>query len=425
MELEAVKSLKGEINIPGDKSISHRAIMLGSLAQGESHISNFLTGEDCLSTIDCFRKMGVDIHLSDKNVSIKGNGLHSLKKPSSLLYTGNSGTTTRIISGILSGQDFETQLNGDASIMKRPMSRIIKPLKMMNARIESQLNNDCTPLTIRPSNLKSIDYVSKIASAQVKSCILLAGMYAEGKTSVTEPYLSRNHTEIMVNFFGGKIETEGTKSIITPEPILEARDIIIPGDISSAAYFIAAALITPGSEVLIKNVGINPTRDGILTVCKKMGGNIELLNVNTKNGEKTADILVKYSDLRGVTIEGDIIPLLIDELTIIAVIAMFAKGTTIIKDAAELRVKESDRIKTITTNLSKMGANITETDDGMIIEGGSKLYGAETESFNDHRIAMSIAIASLNAKGKTIINNSDCVDISYPGFFEDLKKLSL
>ncbi|MBR5597433.1 MAG: 3-phosphoshikimate 1-carboxyvinyltransferase [Lachnospiraceae bacterium] len=421
---ETIYPLKGELEIPGDKSISHRAIMFGSLANGTTEVTHFLQGADCLSTISCFQKLGIKIENTTDKILIHGKGLHGLSAPTDILDCGNSGTTTRLISGILSGQTFTSTLTGDASIQKRPMKRIMDPLRQMGAGITSIHDNNCAPLTIKGSKLQSIHYYSPIASAQIKSAILLAGLYANGETRVTEPYISRNHSEIMLSHFGANIKTEGTTAILLPNPILEGQKIAVPGDISSAAYFIAAGLLVPGSEILLKNVGINPTRDGILRVAKEMGGNIELLNMNTDNGEPTSDILVKFSALQGITIGGEIIPTLIDEIPIIAIMAAFAKGTTIIKDAAELKVKESNRIQVMVDNLKAMGADIESTEDGMIIHGGNDLHGTIIDSHMDHRIAMSFAIASLLADGQMTILDKNCVDISFPTFYQDLNRLS-
>ncbi|MDY2628870.1 MAG: 3-phosphoshikimate 1-carboxyvinyltransferase [Lachnospiraceae bacterium] len=416
-------TLKGEITVPGDKSISHRSVMFGSIAKGTTEITGFLQGADCLSTISCFRKMGVDIENNRDCVLVHGRGLHGLTAPDSVLDCGNSGTTTRLISGILAGQKFSCTLTGDASIQKRPMKRIMEPLSMMGARIESVHQNGCAPLAITGSPLHGIHYHSKVASAQVKSSILLAGLYAEGKTQVTEPALSRNHTEIMLRFFGAHVTSSGRTASILPADELYGQKITVPGDISSAAYFIAAGLLVPGSELLIKNVGINPTRDGILRVCKAMGADITLLNAVYDSGEPVADLLVRHSSLKAVEIGGDLIPTLIDEIPVIAVMACAASGTTIIRDAAELKVKESNRIRTVVDNLKVMGAQVEETDDGMIIHGGNPLHGGIIESHLDHRIAMSFAIASLIADGETIIRDADCVNISYPVFYRDLEKL--
>ena len=421
---ETIYPLRGELEIPGDKSISHRAIMFGSLAKGTTEVSHFLQGADCLSTISCFQKLGIEIENKAEKILIHGKGLHGLSAPSAILDCGNSGTTTRLISGILCGQNFSSTLTGDASIQKRPMKRIMEPLTMMGADITSVHQNNCAPLRIQGKTLTGIHYHSPIASAQVKSAILLAGLYAKGETRVTEPYISRNHSEIMLSYFGANIKTENTTAILLPDPVLEGQKINVPGDISSAAYFIAAGLLVPGSEILLKNVGINPTRDGILRVAKEMGGNIELLNVTTDTGEPTADLLVKFSALKGTTIGGEIIPTLIDEIPVIAIMAAFAKGTTVIKDAAELKVKESNRIQVMVDNLKAMGADVESTEDGMIIHGGKDLHGAIIDSHKDHRIAMSFAIASLLADGSVTILDKNCVDISFPSFYEDLNRLA-
>ena len=414
--------LHGEITIPGDKSISHRAVMFGSLSDGLTEVTNFLQGADCLSTIECFRSMGIEIENTPDKILIHGKGLHGLQAPASVLDTGNSGTTTRLISGILAAQSCETTLTGDASIQKRPMRRIMEPLSMMGADIISVNGNDCAPLQIKGRPLHGIHYHSKVASAQVKSAILLAGLYADSETKVTEPVISRDHSEIMLRYFGADVRTEGTTACIQPRPKLTGQHVHVPGDISSAAYFIAAGLCVPNSELLIRNVGINPTRDGILKVALAMGGNITILNEN-HDGEPTADLLVKSSRLHGITIEGDIIPTLIDELPVINIMAAAAEGTTIIKDAAELKVKESNRIDVMVENLSAMGAQITGTEDGMIIEGGRPLHGTVIDSYLDHRIAMSFSVASLLAEGEPTIKGRECVNISYPSFYNDLMAL--
>ncbi len=427
MKFHNIKGLKGEVTVPGDKSISHRAVMFGALSEGKTEITNFLQGADCLSTIGCFRRLGIDIENQENTVTIWGKGLDGLSAPSDTLDAGNSGTTTRLISGILAAQPFTTTLTGDSSIQKRPMKRIIEPLSMMGARIESLNGNGCAPLQINGSPLHGIHYHSEVASAQVKSAILLAGLYAEGETAVTEPVLSRNHSELMLRTFGANIRSEGTTAVISPRPRLTGQKIRVPGDISSAAYFIAAGLLVPGSDILIRNVGINPTRAGILKAAKAMGGHVSLLNEN-REGEPTADLHVVYRPLHGTVIEGDMIPTLIDELPIIAVMAAAASGTTIIRNAAELKVKESNRIDVMVRNLSAMGCSITGTEDGMIIEGkGSSelpLTGAVIDSFADHRIAMSFAVASLIAEGETTIRGSECVSISYPDFYSDLLSLT-
>ena len=435
MQIQPVKQLRGEVSVPGDKSISHRSIMFGALAKGTTEITHFLHGADCLSTIGCFRAMGINIEDTPDRILVHGKGLHGLSEPSSFLDVGNSGTTTRLISGILSGQPFATTLSGDASLNSRPMKRIMEPLGMMGADILSQNGNGCAPLLINSHlpagqnpSLHAIHYHSKVASAQVKSSVLLAGLYADGLTLVTEPVLSRNHTELMLNGFGANVQTEvhsdgsATASILPCEE-LYGQKILVPGDISSAAYFIAAALLVPGSELLIKNVGTNPTRAGILEVCRAMGADITYLNENCDSGEPTADLLVRTSTLHGTTVEGAIIPTLIDEIPMIAVMAAFAEGTTIIRDAAELKVKETDRIKTTTEGLLAMGVDVTPTDDGMIIDGGRPLHGASISAHKDHRLAMTFAIAALAAEGSTELQDADCVSISYPDFYTDLKRL--
>ena len=422
MEIKKQTRLRGELTVPGDKSISHRAVMFGSLAQGTTRITHFLEGADCLSTISCFRKMGVDIERNASEILVHGKGLHGLSAPSEILDVGNSGTTTRLISGILAGQSFTSELNGDASIQSRPMKRIMTPLQSMGADIVSIKRNGCAPLRITGKSLQAVHYQSPVASAQVKSCVLLAGMYADGITRVTEPVLSRNHTEIMLNYLGAKVTSQGTTASIEPEPLLKAREIQVPGDISSAAYFIAAGLLTPDSQILLRNVGINPTRDGILKVCRAMGADITLLNVN-EEGEPVADLLIRSSQLHGTTVEGSIIPTLIDEIPMIAVMAAFAEGTTVIRDAAELKVKESDRIAVVTEGLRRMGADIQPTEDGMIIHGGKPLQGAKINSYLDHRIAMSFAVAGTICDGTMDIVKGDCVNISYPEFYKDLYSL--
>ncbi len=425
MIMNKAKRLRGEVTIPGDKSISHRSVMFGSLAKGITEVDHFLTGADCLSTISCFKKMGIDITLDGEHVVINGKGLHGLSAPTETLDCGNSGTTTRLISGILSGQPFTTTLTGDASIQKRPMGRIIKPLSMMGANIRSIGDNGCAPLEITPAKLSGIHYESPVASAQVKSSIILAGLYADGITKVTEPTLSRNHTEIMLKSFGADISSDAATATatLTPGNELFGRKIVVPGDISSAAYFLVAGLIVPGSEILIKNVGINETRDGILRALLAMGADITLLNEDRK-GEPVADLLVKSSSLHGTVIEGDIIPTLIDEIPVLAIAAAFAEGETVIKDAAELKVKESDRIAVMTENLTALGCDITATDDGMIIKGGKELHGGKVKSYDDHRIAMSFAVAALSIDGEVDIDGADCVNISYPCFYSDLASIS-
>ena len=424
------RGLKGEVTIPGDKSISHRSIMLGSIALGTTEITHFLEGADCLSTIDCFRKMGVEIERKPSSILVHGKGLRGLTAPASTLNVGNSGTTTRLISGILSGQNFATTLSGDASLNSRPMKRIMTPLNTMGAHIRSLNDNGCAPLHIRPGALHGIHYQSPVASAQVKSAVLLAGLYADSPTSVTEPALSRNHTELMLQGFGAYVatdlHTDGTATAhVEPCKELYGQQICVPGDISSAAYFIAAALLVPGSELLVKNVGTNFTRAGFFKVCKAMGADIETVSQTIEGGESRADLLVRYSHLKGTVIEGDIIPTLIDEIPMIAIMAAFADGQTVIRDAAELKVKETNRIDTVTAGLKAMGADITPTDDGMIIEGTGHLNGASIQSYLDHRIAMAFSVAGLASDGETQIVDSQCVDVSYPEFYATLNSVSI
>lgn len=417
------KRLRGTLSVPGDKSISHRGVMFGSIAKGTTELTGFLDGADCRSTIACFRAMGIKIEQVKDHVMIHGNGLHGLQAPTSMLDVGNSGTTTRLISGILSAQNFTSELNGDASIQKRPMKRIMDPLSQMGASIISLKGNDCAPLRITGQPLHGIHYNSPVASAQVKSCILLAGLYADGETSVTEPAISRNHTELMLGGFGATIRSEGNTAIIQPAKELYGQQIAIPGDISSAAYFIAAGLIAEDADILITNVNTNPTRAGIIEVAKAMGGKITLENERIVSGEPVADLHVVSSTLHGCEISGDIIPTLIDEIPVIAVMASAAVGTTTIRDAAELKVKESDRIATVTENLRAMGAAINPTADGMIIEGGKALHGATIQTYLDHRIAMAFTVASLLTEEEVTLDHPECVTISYPEFYQDFQKI--
>lgn len=408
--------LKGEITIPADKSISHRAVMFASLAEGKSVISNFSSGADCWSTLNIFRQLGVGVNIIDKKtIEITSDG--KLKKSFSPLDAGNSGTTTRLISGILAGQNFDSEIIGDESLSKRPMKRIILPLTQMGAKIDSIDNH--LPLTIHGQKLHGIVYPSPIASAQVKSSILLAGLNAEGQTTVIEPAKSRNHTEIMLKYLGADILTYGNEVTINPSK-LTAKDIEITGDISSAAFFIAAGLIIPGSDFVIKNVGINETRTGILDAAKRMGAGAGVNIFNKRNiaGEMCADIRVQYTDsLKGCVIEGDMIPRLIDELPVIAVLASQAEGETIVRNAEDLRNKEADRIKCLVTELKKIGVNIEETADGFIVYGKCKLKGgAELESYHDHRLAMSFYVAGMLCEEEIAINGFEWTNISFPEF---------
>jgi 3-phosphoshikimate 1-carboxyvinyltransferase len=415
--------IKGRLRVPGDKSISHRAVMFGSIAKGTTNIKGFLTGADCISTISIFKKMGIDIELDNTFVKVHGKGLYGLTCPHEILDCGNSGTTTRLVSGILSAQNFTSVLTGDKSIQKRPMNRIITPLSMMGADIES--NDGFAPLTITGSKLHGIEYNSPVASAQVKSAILLAGLYASSPTTVTEPAKSRDHTELMLKKFGANLTSTKTSVTINPCSELFANDIDVPSDISSAAFFMAAAILVPNSELILENVGINPTRDGIIKVLKDMGANIEIIN-QTDSFEPVADIKVAYSKLHATCIGGDIIPTLIDELPLLAALASLAEGTTVIKDAGELKVKESNRIRVMCEELSKLGVDVVETEDGMEIKGADNLKGNVTIStHDDHRIAMTFAVLNLVSDGEIKLDNKNCVEISYPDFFNDLNKVNI
>lgn len=415
--------IKGSLRVPGDKSISHRAVMFGSIANGTTNIKGFLTGADCISTISIFKKMGIDIELDNTFVKVHGKGLYGLTCPHEILDCGNSGTTTRLVSGILSAQNFTSILTGDKSIQKRPMNRIITPLSMMGADIES--NDGFAPLTIKGSKLHGIEYNSPVASAQIKSAILLAGLYASSPTTVTEPAKSRDHTELMLKKFGANLTSTKTSVTINPCSELFANDIDVPSDISSAAFFMAAAILVPNSELILENVGINPTRDGIIRVLKDMGANIEIIN-RKDSFEPVADIRVTYSKLHATCIGGDIIPTLIDELPLLAALASLAEGTTVIKDALELKVKESNRIRVMCDELSKLGVYVIETKDGMEIKGTDKLKGNVTiATHDDHRIAMTFAVLNLVSDGEIILDNKNCVEISYPEFFNDLKKVNV
>jgi len=425
LKMSQAKRITGEAVVPGDKSISHRAVMFGALAEGTTSISGFLPGADCLSTISCFRRMGIEIEQEGDRVTVHGKGWFGLQEPERGLDVGNSGTTIRLMSGILATQPFHCVVEGDESIARRPMRRVVNPLRDMGAKIDGRKNGEFTPLSIRGGELKGIAYQSTVASAQIKSSILLAGLQAEGTTSVTEPHLSRDHTERMLQAFGVNVSREGLTVSVQGGQVLKGREIQVPGDISSAAFLIAAVMIVPDSTLLIRNVGINPTRTGIIDVVRAMGGQIELQNQRVVNEEPVADLFVQHSELTGTIIEGDLIPRLIDEIPVIAVMATQAQGRTIIRDAEELRVKETDRIATVVSELGKFGAKVTPTDDGMIIEGPTKLTGAAIDSLGDHRIGMAMAIAGLIAEGETTIANAEAINVSFPGFAQLLDKLTV
>ena len=422
--LEKVSKLKGNISVPGDKSISHRSLILGSIAQGGTRIYNFLNSLDCLKTLECMQALGAEIELGkDNSVKIKGKGLYGLQEPKDILDVGNSGTTIRLLAGLLSGQDFYSVLNGDASIRKRPMKRVVEPLRLMGADIWGRKDGQFAPLSVRGNKLNPLHYTLPVASAQVKTALLLAGLYTIGETVIKEPLPTRDHTERMLEIMQADLKISPTEIKVIGGKELKGADIFIPGDISSAAYFIVAASILKGSQIIIKQVGFNPTRIGIIGILNKMGAKIDILKYQIKSNESQADLKIEYSDLKGIEIGKEEIPLLIDELPLIAVVASQAKGKTVVSGAKELRVKETDRIKAIVSELKKMGACIEEKEDGFIVEGPSKLKGSVYESYNDHRIAMSLAVAALLAEGKTIIKNSECIDISFPGFEKTLQKL--
>jgi 3-phosphoshikimate 1-carboxyvinyltransferase len=420
-------SLQGRLQIPGDKSISHRALMLGALAEGETTIQGLLLGEDPRSTAACFSAMGAKIsELNTELVTVTGIGLGRLQEPMGILDAGNSGTTMRLMLGILASHpDRFFTVTGDDSLRSRPMSRVVKPLTEMGAQIWGRKGNSLAPLAVRGQELRSIHYHSPIASAQVKSAILLAGLMANGRTTVTEPALSRDHSERMLRAFGAQIDIdpETNSATVTGHPTLSGQQVIVPGDISSAAFWLVAGSIVPGSELYIENVGVNPTRTGILVALELMGADITWENQREVAGEPVADLRVKYSKLQACEIGGDLIPRLVDEIPILAVAAVFARGTTVIRDAEELRVKESDRLQVMATALTKMGAKVTELPDGLEITGGGSLVGADLDSHTDHRIAMSLAIAAVMAKGQTTIDRAEAAAISYPTFFDSLRSV--
>lgn len=416
-------SLNGTILIPGDKSISHRSVMFGAIAKGKTTVAGFLLGEDCLSTIDCFRKLGVAIQVEGTNVMIESKGMDEWEEPKEVLYTGNSGTTTRLMLGILSGTHLHTIMTGDASIGKRPMRRVTDPLRLMGAQIAGRENGQYTPLAIQGTKLRAIDYTMPVASAQVKSAILLAGLRAEGTTIVREKEVSRDHTERMLRQFGAEIDVKDGVVSLEGGQQLQATHVNVPGDISSAAFFLVAGAIVPNSEITLANVGVNPTRSGILDVLEQMGADCSVVIEDESAAEPTAAITIRTSALKAATIEGDIIPRLIDEIPIIALLATQAQGTTVIRDAEELKVKETDRISAVVNELKKLGANIEPTEDGMIIHGPTPLFGANLQSYGDHRIGMMAAVASLITSSPVEIDDADCIAVSYPTFFEHIEQL--
>ncbi|MEH7391093.1 3-phosphoshikimate 1-carboxyvinyltransferase [Bacillus sp. JJ1474] len=420
----SIPSLRGSINIPGDKSISHRSIMFGAIAEGETTVTNFLLGEDCLSTIACFKKLGISIQQLEDKVIIEGNGIDGIKEPSDILDVGNSGTTIRLLLGILAGRSFHSVLVGDESIGKRPMTRVTKPLQTMGAVIQGRKNGEYTPISISGGSLKPMEYSLPVASAQVKSSLLFAGLQANGTTTIIEPVKTRDHTERMINKFGGSIEVDERTIRIKGDQKLTGTDIHVPGDISSAAFFLVAGAIVPNSCITLKNVGLNPTRTGIIDVLKAMGADMTIVPYEDDTFEPCGDITIKTSTLKGITIEGDLIPRLIDEIPIIALLASQAEGETVIKDAEELKVKETNRIDTVVNELTKLGADIEATEDGMIIKGNSQLNGGIVSSYGDHRIGMMLAIAAAICKEEVFLKNEESIYISYPSFFTHLESLS-
>lgn len=416
-------SLRGDITVPGDKSVSHRSVMFGSIAEGKTTVSGFLLGEDCLRTIDCFQKLGVDIEVNGTDVTINSPGIDGWTEPKEVLYTGNSGTTTRLMLGLLSGTKLHTIMTGDASIGKRPMRRVADPLRLMGAQIAGRDNGQYTPLAIQGGPLKAIDYKMPVASAQVKSAILLAGIRAEGTTVVREEEISRDHTERMLRQFGATVTVEDGVVSLQGGQTLTGTHVNVPGDISSAAFFLVAGAIAKNSRIVLKNVGINETRDGILEVLQKMGAKMMVAIDDENAAEPTATITIETSDLKGTTVEGAIIPRLIDEIPIIALLATQAAGKTIIKDAEELKVKETNRIDAVVNELKKLGANIEATDDGMVIEGPTPLHGGSLRTYGDHRIGMMGAIAALIADGEVELDDADCIAVSYPTFFDHINNI--
>ncbi|WP_042477991.1 3-phosphoshikimate 1-carboxyvinyltransferase [Bacillus ndiopicus] len=416
-------SLQGTITVPGDKSVSHRSVMFGAIAQGTTTVEGFLLGEDCLSTIDCFRKLGVQIEVEGTNVTITSEGIDAWQEPTEVLYTGNSGTTTRLMLGLLAGTKLHTVMTGDASIAKRPMRRVADPLRLMGAHITGRENGQYTPVAIQGKELTAIDYTMPVASAQVKSAILLAGLSAQGTTIVRESEVSRDHTERMLRQFGAQVDVEDGVVSFAGGQKLTATHVKVPGDISSAAFFLVAGAIAKDSRIVLQNVGINPTRDGIISVLAEMGANMSIKVEDELAAEPTAEVTIESSILKGITVEGELIPRLIDEIPIIALLATQAHGSTVIKDAEELKVKETDRITAVVTELKKLGANIEATDDGMIIHGPTTLHGAALQSYGDHRIGMMAAIASLITEGEVTLDDADCIAVSYPTFFEHIDTL--
>ena len=422
--VQPAKAVRGEISVPGDKSISHRSIMFGSLARGTTTVRGLLRGEDNMATLNAFRLMGVQITDDGDLLTISGRGLHGLTEPDDVIDCGNSGTSIRLLSGLLAGQRFFSVLTGDKYLRKRPMKRVVTPLNRMGALIQGRDGGEKAPLAITGTLLKGIDYSSPVASAQVKSALLLAGLYADGDTTVTEPHRSRDHSERMLAHFGARIRVTDTGASISGGEELEGREITVPGDISSAAFFLVAGLIVPGSELLITGVGVNPTRTGIIDILQAMGGDIQLLNQRELSGEPVADLLVRSSALKGIDIGGDVVPRAIDEFPVIGIAAALADGTTTVRDARELRVKETDRIVATAENLRLAGVTVEETPDGMIVTGRGRLDSCTVDSRGDHRIAMAMLIGGLAATGAVTVNDTECIETSFPCFLQLLEQVA-
>ena len=422
--IRPARTISGSLEVPGDKSISHRYAMLAALAEGQSEITHFSAAADCRSTLDCFSQLGVKIEIQGDRIRIAGLGLDGLRRPRHTLNAENSGTTMRMLAGILAGQEFRSTLDGDASLRRRPMRRVMDPLKQMGARIHAR-EGGFAPLKIEGTRLSPIDYTLPVPSAQVKSAVLLAGLFAEGLTSVTEPVRTRDHTELALAEFGARLDHEGRTIRIHGRPRLKGRSLAVPGDLSSAVFFLAAAMVLPESNIVIHNVGLNPTRSAVLDVLGSMGAPVRLVSIRSEHGELVGDVSVRHEPLKGGSIEGDAIAQLIDELPAIAVLGPYTEQGIEIRNAAELRVKESDRIAVLAENLGRMGAKVEELPDGLRVAGRSagRLHGAEIEPHGDHRMAMAFAVAALGAEGETVIRDAECAAVSYPEFFSTLERL--
>jgi 3-phosphoshikimate 1-carboxyvinyltransferase len=422
-KISPASAIRGEISLPGDKSISHRYALLAAIAEGETRIRNYSTGADCHSTLGCVRALGIEVQGGKSEFAIRGRGLDGLRQPAGDLDAGNSGSTIRMLSGILAAQPFGSRIFGDESLSRRPMQRIMKPLNEMGARIRAR-EDKFPPLEIEGARLRPIDYAMPVASAQVKTCVLLAGLFAEGATSVTEPARSRDHTEIALGEFGAEVRVAGRRIVVTGRPKLTGRDLYVPSDLSSAAFFIVAALLVPGSRLVIRGVGLNPTRSALLDFLTGMGAKIRIPDIETRNGELSGDVVVEYSALRGGVVEGDLTAALIDEIPVLAVLGAASEEGLTVKDAAELRIKETDRIRTTIDNLGRMGVEARELPDGMTIPGRQKFRAAAFDSFGDHRIAMAFAVAALRADGESTVDGAEAASVSFPEFWETLGGIS-